>query len=405
MSKRNVRSVQVLVGLLLVGVNWTASVATLMAQAPPAVESSLPKDVFPETRNRLAPIKRENLDERHAKAYDAAAANSPSGVPQGIAAMRLHGSGMDMRWEAPLGRGFAELVILEAAREQDQPFEWTVHELEAIGWGLDPKTIDLVRYRKPMKGADPRHAVAVEIAREILIKHKLSSETYARGVKLLGEPQFVDVVGLTGQYSGSAVGMSMFNSHLPAEMKQLLPLPFTMPDDIHPDSRSRLSLKRRPPLGFTSLYSREIAPSGTGPNLISAHQAGMKALETNVGPRLMALAGLVTVREFDNQYYWTMTELAARKAGLDSAIIEIVRDRKPVTGLGEKETAIIEFGRQLIIKHNVTAETYARTAKLFSDADLADLTALMGRYFADGSYWIAFDQQLPVGQEPLLPTR
>jgi hypothetical protein len=49
------------------------------------------------------------------------------------------------------------------------------------------------------------------------------------------------------------------------------------------------------------------------------------------------LAILVTAREHDEQYDWTMNELAARNDGLDPAVIGDVRHRKPVTGLGEKK--------------------------------------------------------------------
>jgi len=74
---------------------------------------TLPKDIFPDSRNRLPLIKREGLDEHGRKAYDdaVAASNSGSGVPQGAAAIRLHGSGVDVRWASPLGRQLTELEL------------------------------------------------------------------------------------------------------------------------------------------------------------------------------------------------------------------------------------------------------------------------------------------------------
>ena len=370
-------------------------------------EGTLPKDVFPDSRNRLPLIKREDLDERGRKAYDdaVAASNSGSGVPQGVAAIRLHGSGVDVRWASPLGRRLTELAILTTARERDQPYEWSLHEMEAVAVGLEPGLIDVIRNHKSLTGVGEKEAAVVQMYREIVGKHKLSSETYARALKLLGESNLVDIVSLVAQYAGTATRLTAFNQQMPPQMKQLLPLPFTPPDDIHPDSRSRLPLIKTQAQAPANLYSRELAPTGTGPGQIRLHQAGRKSLEAHLGQRLMGLAILVTAREHDQQYDWTMNELTARKDGLETMIIDLLRDRKPLTGLGEKEAAIIEFGRELFGKHTVTAETYARALNIFGETDLVDLVDLMAQHSTDAALLTAFDQHLPAGQKPLLPVR
>ncbi len=406
------RLAQVLAGLLLVAASGDPFEPNLLAQvssganASAVVESgaALPKDVLPDSRSRLPLIKRENLDDRGKKAYDDAAASNPApGVPQGVVAIKLHGSGVDVRWASPLGRRLTELAIVAAARECDQPYEWSLHEMEAVAVGLDPAVIDLVRHRKPLTGVGEREAVIVQLDREIIGKHKLSSETYARALKLLGEPDLVDIVSLEAQYAGTAARLTAFNQQMPPQMKQFLPLPFTPPDDIHPDSRSRLPLIKMAPQAPAALYGRELAPTGTGPAEIRLHQGERKSLEAHIGPRLMGLAILVTAREHDQQYDWTINELTARKDGLDPTVIDIVRDRKPLTGAGEKEAAIIELGRELFGKHMVTAETYARALKIFGETDLVDLVDLMAEHATDAALLTAFDQHLPAVQKPLLP--
>ncbi len=77
---------------------------------------------------------------------------------------------------------------------------------------------------------------------------------------------------------------------------------------------------------------------------------------------------------------------------MDPAVIEIVRHRRPLTGLPEKEAAVIEFGRELFQKHDVTPETYARALKAFGERDLVDLVGLMAQQSADAVLVIAFDQ-------------
>jgi len=406
------RSVPLLAGLLLVVGASGASKLHLVAQAPsgtigtsPGSEEALPKDIFPDSRNRLPAIKREELDERGRKAYDEAVSASASGsnVPRGIAAIRLHGSGVNVRWASGLGRSLSELAIVTTARERDQPYEWSLHEMEAISVGLDPAVIDVVRHHKALKGIGEKEAAIIEVDREVVGNHKLSSETYAHALKLFGEANLVDIVSLMAQYAGTATRLTAFNQQMPPQMKQFLPLPFTPPDDIQPDSRSRLPLIKKQTQVPADLYAREIAPTGTGPAQITLHQGGRKSLEAHVGPRLMELAILVTAREHDQQYDWTMNELTARKEGLEPTILAIVRDRKPLTEVSEKEAAIIELGRELFDKHTVSAETYARALKLFGETDLVDLVDLMAQHSTEATLLTAFDQHLPAGQKALLP--
>jgi 4-carboxymuconolactone decarboxylase len=356
---------------------------SLLTRAVHAQET-LPKDVYPDSRNRLPVIK----------------------GAEGAAAIRLHGSRGAVRWQSGVGRDLTELAILTAAREHDQPYEWSLHEMEAIAVGLNPAVIDVVRYRKPLTGLGQKESSIIQIGREVFGAHKLSSETYGGALKLFGERDLVDIVDLMGNYAGTAARLNAVNQQMPPGWKQFLPLPFTPPDDIYPDSRSRLPLIQSPPqtpAAVPALYSRNLAPEGTGPAHIRRHGAGVKSLENRVGRRLMALAILVTAREHDTQYEWTMNESTAVKDGLEPAIIDEVRHRKPVTGVSEKDAALIEFGRELLGKHSVTSQTYARALKVFGETDLVDIIDLMAQHTADGVLLTVFDQQLPAGQKPLLP--
>ena len=369
-----------------------------------APEASIPNDVFPDSGSRLAVIKREDLDESGRKAYDYAVAAAPgSTVPQGVAAIRLHGSGLDVRWASPLGRRLTELAILATARELDQPYEWSLHEWEAVSVGLEPEVIDVVRNHKPLTTLGDHEQIIIQLDREINGKHRLSSETYARALKLLGEKNLVDIVSLMAQYAGTAARLTAFNQQMPPQMKQLLPLPFTPPDDIHPDSRSRLPLITTPIQIPPVLYSREIAPTGTGPAQIRLHQGTRKSLEAHVGQRLMKLAILVTAREHDQQYDWTMNEASAQAEGLEPTVIHIVRDRKPLTALSERDAATVQLGRELFGKHMVSENTYAGTLRIFGERDLADLVDLMAQHATEAALLTAFDQHLPADQKPLLP--
>ena len=368
----------------------------------PAVE------IYPDSGNRLPPVRQEDLDERGRRTYDAAV--SAAGKLRGVAAIRLHRSRVDVRWESPLGRRLTELAILTQAREYHQPYEWALHEMEAVAVGLEPEIIDVVRYQRPMTRSVPglgdREAVIIEMGREIFGELTLSPETYARALQLLGKSNLVDVVALMAQYAGTATRLTAVNQHLPPGWKDFLPLPFTRPADINPDTRSRLPLVLRPTETQQAatpespgLYRRTLAPEGTGPGQIRRHGAGLAALEASAGRRLMGLAVLVTSRAHNQPYHWTIHEAAARRDGLETAVIDIVRDDQPVTGpdeldeLDEPEAALILFGRELFGQRNVSAETYARAVEVFGQTDLADFIALMAQHATELPILIAFDQQ------------
>ncbi|MYH29274.1 MAG: hypothetical protein F4137_10535 [Acidobacteria bacterium] len=359
------------------------------SEAP--TQSSLPADVNAESRNRLS-----------------TPAPDPAGGPAAAAAaIRGAGTGLNARWESPVGRPLLELAILITAREHDAPFEWSLHEMEAVAVGLDPDVIDVVRNRESLSGLGDRDAVIIQAGREIYGEHHLSAETYQRAVDLFGEANFVDVVDLMARYAGTAGRLAAFNQHMPPGWPQFLPLPFTQPDDVDPQSQSRLPLLPAPAQTLRStpsLYGRTLSPQGTGPGQIRGHGAGRESLEANVARPLLDLAILVTARAYDDQYTWTLTEPAAVENGLDPAVIEVVRSGESIAGLGDKEAALIDFGRQLFGPHTVTPETYASALEAVGGStNLVDLVDLMAQHVSDAVLLIAFDQHLPAGVEPLLP--
>src|SRR5437773_10528810 len=125
--------------------------------------------------------------------------------------------------------------------------------------------------------------------------------------------------------------------------------------------------------------------------------------EVPLEPRLRELAILVTAREFDSQFEWTAHEPVALKEGLDPGILDAVKFRKAVSEAPEKEAAIIAFGRELFRDRKVRSETYAETVRVFGQAAVVNLTALMANYAFTAVMLTAFDQQLHDGRKPLLP--
>ena len=119
--------------------------------------------------------------------------------------------------------------------------------------------------------------------------------------------------------------------------------------------------------------------------------------ESGLDVRLRELAILVDAREMDSHFEWYQHEITAKREGLEDEIIEIVRKRKRVRGIGAKEAAIIKLGREALGKHRVRRSTYAAALELFGAETLVNLVMLMGAYAATATTLAVFAQQLPDG--------
>ena len=194
-----------------------------------------------------------------------------------------------------------------------------------------------------------------------------------------------------------------------------------LPGDVHPDSLSRLPLRRREDMDEPGqrFYDAVVGPGSRtlvglrGPSGIWLHSPRlgdrMRAVnqylryETALGRRLTELAILVTARELDQQFEWTAHEPAALAEGLSPEIVDVVKHRRPADGLGPEESAIIAFGREVLGDRKVRPETFARAVELFGHEGVVNLAALIGNYASTAIMLNAVDQQLHPDRRPLLP--
>ena len=194
----------------------------------------------------------------------------------------------------------------------------------------------------------------------------------------------------------------------------------TLPGDVYPDSLSRLPLVARDAMdeqgkrfydAVTSPQSRTLVglqgPSGIwlhSPELGERMRAVNQYLryETALERRLTELAILVTARELDNQFEWTAHEPVALKEGLDPEIIEVVKHRRPISGLGTKEALIISLGRKLFRERKVDSETFAHALEVFGPRGIVELASVMGNYAGTAIMLSMVDQRLRPDQTPLL---
>ena len=234
------RSFQTLIGLsLVIGVTVAAGHALSLTSdqatsgavgASSASGGTLPMDIHPDTGNRFPAIKREALDEAGKKLYDA------RGVVDafGPGAIRLYSppvagamTGLNdyLRRKSGLEPRLVELAILVTAREMDSEYVWTAHEPPALKAGLSQAIIDTVRYRRPLTTLGEKEAVIVQLGRDSISKHKVTSDTFARAVKLFGHQGVVDIVALIGDYAATTILLNVADQRVRPRDKSLLPIP------------------------------------------------------------------------------------------------------------------------------------------------------------------------------------
>jgi 4-carboxymuconolactone decarboxylase len=193
----------------------------------------LPKDIYPETGNRLPPPKREDMDDYGKKVFDELTGPRISWtkqVPLRLYSPRLAKPMSDahyyLKFQTGLGDRLTEIAVLVTAREMDNQFEWTQWEIHGRMDGpghVEPGIIDIIKYNKPVAGLGEKETVIISLGREMLGQRKVSSATFAEALRLFGRRGTVDLVELMSLYSATAAEVAAFDVQLKEGQKPMLP--------------------------------------------------------------------------------------------------------------------------------------------------------------------------------------
>ncbi len=193
-----------------------------------------------------------------------------------------------------------------------------------------------------------------------------------------------------------------------------------MPADLDPQSHARLPYVQRQNAGegserlFQIFVRNGNSPTDqlTGPLAFAAYNVPVAnaLLDLHDGAvgngtldaHVRELAILVACRETNYNLEWNGHEAAARRAGVDQAVIDLVRGNGALAGIDEADAAVIRFGRELLHDRKMSSATFAKAKALFGDRGAMDLVAVMSTYAVSGFYAIAVDEHMPDGQ-PMLP--
>lgn len=193
-----------------------------------------------------------------------------------------------------------------------------------------------------------------------------------------------------------------------------------MPADLDPTSGARLPYVTKADLGEAGKRLGDIFARGDDPKTLVRGPLAFAAYNPAVATALLdlhdgaiggtldahvrELAIIVACRETNYTFEWAGHARSAKNAGVDDATIEVVRLRKPLTGVPEADAAVIQFGRELIGDRKMSSATFAKAKELFGAKGAMDLVAVMSTYAVSGFYGIAVDEH-PPGQEMLPPVR
>jgi 4-carboxymuconolactone decarboxylase len=190
-----------------------------------------------------------------------------------------------------------------------------------------------------------------------------------------------------------------------------------LPADLDPDSRARLPYLQRGNLDergqkiYDTLPGR--SPEGVlrGPLAFAAYNPAVAhalhelhdaaVMEGTLNAHVRELAILVACRETNYSLEWNAHSALGARAGLDSKLIDVVRNNGALAGVDEKDALVIRFGRQMLRDKKVDSATFAKAVELFGRRGTMDMVAVMNTYAVSGFFAIAVDEHMPAGQSDL----
>src|SRR5919106_3309668 len=100
--------------------------------------------------------------------------------------------------------------------------------------------------------------------------------------------------------------------------------------------------------------------------------------ESTVPKKLRELAMLITARAMDCPYIWNAHAAFGRQEGLSDALVDALRDNKPLPSMPADEATIINYGMELFKMRRVRQETFSAEQVLLGTPRLGVVKNLIG---------------------------
>jgi len=201
----------------------------------------IPADIKTDSWARLPMVNRADLDAGGQRIYDmmTSPGNGYENGLRGPLSMWIYSPEMAegawmmrqrVRYGTAKDQRLTELTIISTARELSNQYEYTAHEPLGRAAGLEQEVMDFVKYRRPLSEADgipgmgTTEKLIIRFTRELISEPKVSSETFAEVLALMGEEGVMDLVGLIGYYHFVGMTLKAFDVQNPPGSELLMPM-------------------------------------------------------------------------------------------------------------------------------------------------------------------------------------
>jgi 4-carboxymuconolactone decarboxylase len=199
----------------------------LLAALPmvPQDKTSLPPDIDPVTLSRLPPVTPPDLDEEGKRLLAARTNYTPGPGPAHVSiySPRDIDLGIPTGAKSPVGPRYFQIAVLITAREIDQQYEWTAHEMAGRRQGLEQSVMDVIKYNRDVTSLSEKDATLITFGRALFREHRVSSELWAKMVSDFGRQRTVQLMMIMGEYFKAGFMMNAVDQHLPPGREALLP--------------------------------------------------------------------------------------------------------------------------------------------------------------------------------------
>jgi 4-carboxymuconolactone decarboxylase len=169
---------------------------------------------------RIEDVKREKLSPRQQKLHDDFLRSRPRAALTGPFAVLIHTPDIAepadklvnyFRQNAKIGRRLVELVILLMVREATAQYAWSVHEPQALQFGLTQDVIDAIRARKRPDFKRDDERLVYDFVAELSAAKTVTGATFDRAKAALGLEGVIEVVSLAGLYGMIGMVLNVFD--------------------------------------------------------------------------------------------------------------------------------------------------------------------------------------------------
>lgn len=204
-----------------------------LAMSQSVTEQKLPADIDPQSYSRLPLMMKNTLDAKGKRIFEAINGKEgdkprlgpPANSMYSLAVAEPYDRVNQLLRKTVAGPQFFEICTLVAAREYDQQYEWSGHELAARRAGVDQKIIDAIKYRRPLDGVPEKERTLIQFGRNLLTRHHIESAEFKKMVEIFGQQGTIEMTMTIGDYAMTALLLNAVDQRLPPDRQPLLPIP------------------------------------------------------------------------------------------------------------------------------------------------------------------------------------